>query len=111
VAIAGAPFAKRGCAIAGEVCSRRSAPCEELVVPAPTENCALPITDVGFGKVSKHLLCEPANSHIRFRQVAEFAENSATLLIHPCTSLTVHEPLPKMIGWLLELVQEPHDGS
>jgi hypothetical protein len=50
-------------------------------------------------------------ANIRFRKVAEFSGNSATFLVHPCTSLIVHEPMPKMIEWLLEPVQEPHDGS
>ena len=60
---------------------------------AQPENCALPVTDIGFGKVSKilHFL--------------------ATFLIHRCAVVTFHEPVAQMIEWLGKLVHEPLCGS
>jgi serine/threonine protein kinase len=50
-------------------------------------------TDIRFGKVSKHWRCLD------------------TFSVHPCAVVIFHEPVPRRIEWLLELVQEPHDGS
>jgi hypothetical protein len=57
------------------------------------ENGALPVTDIGFGKVSKHWCCLD------------------TFSIHPCAVVTFHEPVPRMIERLGKLVREPLYGS
>jgi serine/threonine protein kinase len=51
------------------------------------------VTDIGFGKVSKHWLCLD------------------TFSIHPCAVVTFHEPVPRMIERLGKLVHEPLCGS
>ena len=51
------------------------------------------VTDIGFGKVSKHWLCLD------------------TFSIHPCAVVTFHEPVPRRIEWLGKLVHEPLCGS
>jgi hypothetical protein len=57
------------------------------------ENCALPVTDIGFGKVSKHWRCLD------------------TFSIHPCAVVTFLEPVPRMIERLGKLVHQPLYGS
>ena len=57
------------------------------------ENCALPVTDIGLGKVSKHWRCLD------------------TFSIHPCAVVTFPEPVPRLTERLGKLVREPLYGS
>ena len=57
------------------------------------KTATLPVTDIGFGKVSKQWLCLD------------------TFSIHSCAVVTFHEPVPRIIEWLGKVVQEPICGS